>query len=76
LAHLNNITTPFAHLGLRYIPLGGINAGNLAMYLRSPLVTCVGGSWLAKPDVIQRQDWQAICRNAAEAMSIVRSMQR
>lgn len=75
LAHLNNIATPFAHLGLRYIPLGGINAGNLAMYLRSPLVACVGGSWLAKPDVIQKHDWVTIRRNAAEAMTIVHSIQ-
>lgn len=76
LAHLNNLATPLAHLGLRYIPLGGINAGNLATYLRFTPVVCVGGSWLAKPDVIQRQDWQAIRRNAAEAMSIVHTMQR
>jgi len=75
LAHLNNIATPFAHLGLRYIPLGGINTGNLAMYLRSQLVACVGGSWLAKPDVIQKRGWETIRRNAAEAMSIVRSIQ-
>ena len=75
LAHLNNIATPFAHLGLRYFPLGGINAGNLAMYLQSPLVACVGGSWLAKPDVIQKHDWETIRRNAAEAMTIVRSIQ-
>ncbi len=75
LAHLNNLSTPFAHLGLRYIPLGGINAGNLAMYLRSPRVACVGGSWLAKPDVIQKHDWETIRRNAAEAMTIVRSIQ-
>ena len=75
LPHLNNIATPFAHLGLRYIPLGGINTGNLAMYLRSPLVACVGGSWLAKPEVIHRRDWEAIRRTAAEAMTIVHSIQ-
>ena len=75
LAHLNNLATPFAYLGLRYIPLGGINAGNLATYLQSPLVACVGGSWLAKPDAIQKHDWDTICRNAAEAMTIVRSIQ-
>lgn len=75
LAHLNTIAAPFAHLGLRYIPLGGINAGNLAMYLQSPLVACVGGSWLAKPEVIQKREWETIRRNAAEAMTIVHSIQ-
>ncbi len=75
LAHLHNLATPFAHLGLRYLPLGGINAGNLATYLQSPLVVCVGGSWLAKPEIIQRRDWETIRRNAAAAMSIVHSIQ-
>lgn len=72
LAHLNSIATPFAHLGLRYIPLGGINAGNMATYLQSPLVACVGGSWLATPEVIQNKDWEIIRRNAEAAMTIVR----
>lgn len=75
LAHLNHIATPFAHLGLRYIPLGGIQVGNLATYLRSSWVVCVGGSWIAKPDVIQKRDWQTIQRNAAEAMTMVRAIQ-
>lgn len=76
LAHLNNLAAPFAHLGLRYIPLGGINAGNLATYLQSPLIVCVGGSWLAKPDVIQKRDWETIRRNSAEATAIVRTTQK
>jgi 2-dehydro-3-deoxyphosphogluconate aldolase/(4S)-4-hydroxy-2-oxoglutarate aldolase len=76
LGHLSNIAAPFAHLGLRYIPLGGVNAGNLATYLQSPLVVCVGGSWLAKPDVIQKRDWETIRRNAAEAMASVHTTRR
>jgi len=74
LAHLNNIATPFAHLGLRYIPLGGITAENLPAYLKSPHVACIGGSWLAKPDVIKRGDWAAITAAAAAAIAIVRTV--
>ena len=70
-AHLTNLAVPFAHLGLRYIPLGGISVGNLTTYLESPLVLCVGGSWLAKVEAIHKRDWETIRRNAAEAMSIV-----
>jgi len=73
LAHLESVAAPFAHLGLRYIPLGGINAGTLGSYLRADLVLCVGGSWLAKPGVVRTGDWETIRGNAAEAMTIVRA---
>lgn len=74
LAHLANVAAPFGHLGLRYIPLGGISVRQLGDYLKSPLVASVGGSWLAKPDVIARRDWPAITAAAAEAMAVVREM--
>ena len=71
LAHLKNIAAPYAHLGLSYIPLGGINPTNLPNYLGSPLVGAVGGSWLAKRDVIAAQNWIEITRAAREARGII-----
>jgi 2-dehydro-3-deoxyphosphogluconate aldolase/(4S)-4-hydroxy-2-oxoglutarate aldolase len=76
LPHLNAMAAPFAHLGIRYIPLGGITAGQLADYIASPLVACVGGSWLAKPDVIRQKDWKKIEELASTAMAIVHSIRR
>lgn len=73
LPHLVTLAAPFAHLGIRYIPLGGISATELPGYLKSSLVASVGGSWLAKPDVIKRQDWKTIETQAAAAMAIVKS---
>jgi 2-dehydro-3-deoxyphosphogluconate aldolase/(4S)-4-hydroxy-2-oxoglutarate aldolase len=72
LAHLAAMGAPFAHLGVRYIPLGGIALEHLGDYLKSPLVAAVGGSWLAKPEVIAKKDWKAIEAAAAEAMKVVR----
>lgn len=74
LRHLKVMMAPFMHLGLRFIPLGGANAGNLATYLASPLVLCVGGSWLAPSDVIERKDWKHVQTRAEEASAIVRSV--
>lgn len=71
LPHLHNIAAPYQHLGIRFIPLGGIHPGNLATYLASPLVAAVGGSWLAPRPLIQSGDWSAIERNAREASAIV-----
>lgn len=71
LKRLNDMAAPYAHLGLRYIPLGGINAGNLASYVASPLVAAVGGSWLAKRETIAARGWDAIAANAREAKAII-----
>ncbi len=70
LKHLQNIAAPYQHLGLQYIPLGGVNAENMATYLESPLIAAVGGSWLAPRDLIQAGDWAAIQKNAQEARKI------
>ena len=70
---LETMAAPFAHLGLRFIPLGGINLASLPQWLASPTVLCVGGSWLAPRDVIQRKDWAALQRNAEQAAEIVRA---
>lgn len=71
LAHLKNISAPYAHLGLKYIPLGGVSAKNLAAYMGSPVVAAVGGSWLAAREVIAAKDWAKITANAKEAKDII-----
>lgn len=71
LDHLKNIAAPFAHFGLRFIPLGGINAGNLREWLASDLIAAVGGSWLAPRDLIRGKNWAQIERNAREAREIL-----
>jgi 2-dehydro-3-deoxyphosphogluconate aldolase/(4S)-4-hydroxy-2-oxoglutarate aldolase len=70
---LETMAAPFAHLGLRFIPLGGINLASLPQWLASPSVLGVGGSWLAPRDVIQRRDWTVIQANAEQAAVIVRA---
>ena len=67
LKHLKNISAPYAHLGLKFIPLGGINVDNMTDYLESDLIGAVGGSWLAPREVIAAGDWKTIEANAREA---------
>lgn len=71
LAYLKSMAAPYAHLGVRFVPLGGLRTDNLEAYLRSPLVMAVGGSWLAPRDLIQAENWQAITDRAAAATAIV-----
>lgn len=70
-AYLKSMNAPYSHLGLSYIPLGGVNSQNMIDYLKQPFVPAVGGSWLAPRDLIQRQDWSAITKNALEARRLI-----
>lgn len=71
LNYLRSISAPFAHLGVRYIPLGGVAQGNLETWLSEPVIHAVGGSWLAPKDLIQAGDWAAITARAAAARATV-----
>ena len=74
LAHLKNMSAPYMHLGLKFIPLGGLDQNNLASYLADPSVAAVGGSWIAKRDMIKANDWAAITAAAAKATETVKAI--
>lgn len=61
------MTAPYAHLGIRYIPLGGLTQANFTDYLAHPAILAVGGSWIATREEIQRCDWSSITAKAAAA---------
>jgi 2-dehydro-3-deoxyphosphogluconate aldolase/(4S)-4-hydroxy-2-oxoglutarate aldolase len=71
LAYLKNMAAPYAHLGLRFVPLGGITTANVRGYLQDPLILAVGGSWLAPRERIAAEDWPAITQTAQEAVACV-----
>ena len=70
LKHLASMAAPYLHLGLDFIPLGGLNPQNMGQYLSSPLISAIGGSWIAKRHLINNQDWPAIEANARQARQI------
>jgi 2-dehydro-3-deoxyphosphogluconate aldolase/(4S)-4-hydroxy-2-oxoglutarate aldolase len=74
LAYLRSIAAPFQHLGIQFIPLGGVSALNAEAYLREPSVLALGGSWLAPRALIQRKEWNRITTNAREVSDIVGRM--
>ena len=76
LFYLRALAGPYAHLGLRYIPLGGLTAGNAAAYLDDPLIAAIGGSWIAPRDLIKAHDWVAIAASAREAVALLGSARR
>ena len=76
LKYLKSMATPYDHLDLHYVPLGGINAGNLRDYLEDPRILAVGGSWIATRKLIAAEDWATITANAREARAIVQQVDR
>jgi len=71
---LKAMAAPYNHLGIKYVPLGGLNAGNMVSYLESPLIAGLGGSWLAPRDLINGEQWSAIRDNARAAADLVRQV--
>lgn len=74
LSYLRTIAAPFMHLGVRFIPLGGVGPGNAAQYLQEPSVLALGGSWLAPKELIHQGNWEAITQLARTATDIVRQV--
>ena len=72
LNYLKSAAAPYMHLGVKYIPLGGVSGKNAEEYLRDPNVMALGGSWLGPRDLIQKRDWAAITKLASEATEIVK----
>lgn len=73
LVYLKSMSAPYAHLGLSFIPLGGLNAQNIGAYLAEPSIAALGGSWLAPRDLIAARNWREITRIASETIQIIRA---
>jgi len=73
LSYLKSIAAPYAHLGLRFVPLGGLNAKNMASYLADPAIAALGGSWLAPRELIRGGNWEKITALSAEAVQIIKT---
>jgi 2-dehydro-3-deoxyphosphogluconate aldolase / (4S)-4-hydroxy-2-oxoglutarate aldolase len=71
LPYLKSIYAPYAHLGVQFVPLGGVSAGNLAKYITDPSILAVGGSWLAPKNLLNAEDWTTITANARQARVLV-----
>ena len=47
---LKSIIAPYKHLGVKFMPTGGVKPVNVESYLQIPEVAAVGGTWLHKCD--------------------------
>jgi len=55
---------------VRFMPTGGVTAGNLAEYLALPAVIACGGSWLTPKEAVAAGNFEAVRALAAEAVTV------
>jgi 2-dehydro-3-deoxyphosphogluconate aldolase/(4S)-4-hydroxy-2-oxoglutarate aldolase len=72
-AMLRALAGPFAHTGVKFVPLGGVGPDNLVEYLALPGVSAVGGSWMLERSLIREGRFDEIERLAREAVALARS---
>lgn len=68
------MSDPFPRL--RFIPTGGVKLENAARYLRYEKIHAVGGSWMAKRQMIHDGRFDEITRLAKEASELVKAVRR
>ena len=62
------------YVGVKFMPTGGINAGNVRDYLKYDRIVACGGSWMVKGDLIKAGDFEKIRKLTAEAVEIVKEI--
>jgi 2-dehydro-3-deoxyphosphogluconate aldolase/(4S)-4-hydroxy-2-oxoglutarate aldolase len=74
LPYLDCIAAPYLHVGIKFIPLGGLNPSNMGSYLADPKIAALGGSWLAPRNLIKAGSWKEITQLASEAAAAIKSI--
>ena len=63
---LKALSAPYG--GVKFLPTGGVNAGNLNDYLALKNVVACGGSWMVTPELIAAGDFGAVTALSREAV--------
>jgi 2-dehydro-3-deoxyphosphogluconate aldolase / (4S)-4-hydroxy-2-oxoglutarate aldolase len=68
-AALEGIAAPFAHLGIRFVPTGGVSLDTMDQWLKLKAVAAVGGTWIARTDDIREGRFADIAKKARAAVA-------
>lgn len=71
---LKSLIAPYRHLGIRFMPTGGVTADNVLDYLAVKEVVAVGGTWLGKADQIASGNWEFIRATIQKAVELKERM--
>lgn len=65
LTAMKSLSGPFGNI--KFIPTGGVNAGNLGEYISAPFIHAVGGSWVCAKKDISEGNFEKITKLCKEA---------
>lgn len=68
--YMKSMGIPYSHLGVRFLPLGGLHAKNMRSYLQEPMTLAIGGSWIVTTEILRTENWSALTILAREAANI------
>ena len=60
------------YVGLKFMPTGGINAGNIKDYLECKSIIACGGSWMVKGNIIEAKEFERIKEMTITAVSLAK----
>jgi 2-dehydro-3-deoxyphosphogluconate aldolase/(4S)-4-hydroxy-2-oxoglutarate aldolase len=66
---LKAMSAPYANLGVKFCPTGGVSLDNMNDYLAMKEVFAIGGSWLATKAQIAEKNWAAITQQVKDALA-------
>lgn len=67
---IKSLAAPFPQI--KFMPTGGVNAGNILEFLAFDKIIACGGSWMVKDSFIRNGDFDTIVRLTKEVMDLVR----
>ena len=62
---LKNLAAPFG--GMKFLPTGGVNNGNIKDFIDAPFIHAVGGSWVCPKADIAAGNWDKITQLCLDA---------
>lgn len=65
---------PYKYLDLKYFPLGGVSEENLPIWAAEKDICPIGGSWIAKSDLLKTKNYDEITRRAEKAMDVYKKV--
>jgi 2-dehydro-3-deoxyphosphogluconate aldolase/(4S)-4-hydroxy-2-oxoglutarate aldolase len=68
--YFKGMSGPYSYLGIKFFPLGGITEEALADWAALEQVLAIGGSWIAKRDLIKAGRYGEITKRATRAKEI------
>ena len=67
---IKSLIAPYKHMGVKFMPTGGITTANVLEYLSVKEIVAVGGTWLGKASDLQAGNFEAIAETVKAAVEL------